>query len=1384
MYCIHCGAFLDDDAHFCTQCGKAVEGFEPQPASGKTENATIKQGIEKVQQILAALHDNDIKASDTKGEIRCPLSDVQNGFIHLIKRGLLVWVLMLMLPLTGWAQDIHEQWGEDNVSGTCDITFSGEKPSFVREDKVDKQTGYRSIIFKAYNVHFRTGYRVYLKIHAVKSDWDQLKPNKRGWWGFAGLTIDDGIDGINEHHKPSGLNNRFDLETDLLVLKNNKKVLVSCGAGKKSIYVYLYGAEGEEDAATPQNASPQTPVVTPEPEEPIVEEEEQGPNDYVIDTDADDIPDASKSQGDIKSSSEDGDDDWWKKWGIPVSVISVLTGAGARKLKNKKKKKNQEDEKDKEDDDEEESYRYELCITKRFSGQLVVGENPQAMYAYMARIDRYGSEKTDEALTRMIQIEGDGYLQVSGHYYQDGTMCAFVEAPEITEGEVPAEGIVKFRLAAAEGSFTNRVHFDIVQPAILFAQENLTLPAGFDEVAKLPFFIQNISEDQLAKCEAEIDGAFYEVECQPSDMHPQVWYACIKEKEAKRKEVWEAGKSIFYILKVTAHSVNGAKVTGELFIYRLQMGLHFECEGHIGCYFEKYDNLKHPEPLSVETESGKRYAPHMNRALFTLITWNKETNKVVYARPDIPEKNKQTIRFRVEALPPEEDAKFEDVQSRETRDLSDDEFIQKLNIQAYPCHIYSDNSIELSIFSEGMLDAPSRRKVRLVVEVDCLGETYTSFQDVWLCSQPLRNVNSDRLRELIADDNEKLLDLQYMRQSIIHMGGADKIFPLIKIIDLMIDGYHPNFGFAQDQYDMVVSIYQAFCRNQVIGANAEAEKVEELGFVCDVMRAFADTSTQLDGIFGTSKIGILSRIGLGFITFGWSEVGMSVCRISKNMIEVVEREQNPGGPWEAFMVGVKDVTTDYVTERVWGELFKQSGIALKNARPEAMARITKSFSSVGGKVKNALGPLGRDVKDIYKDLRNYTSNTFGKQAKQTVTSAQASLKQIDIETEKAILEIRSKEKGTYAWTEAELQMQADYATHSQEALKKVRELEHAYHEYRAYRTPETEAVFKELCLQAQGDKLVQKALLNNNSPYAHNVISEFNKTHKNIYTKVDKKTKQLIAAELNVDPDDVYVFNATSGDVAAYENGFALPRDRDVTWKIKGNPDIDVPQKVSEKCYNEAYRKETGGFDPTMNDQAVVQKGSAEMIGAGEEDLARALQKERRIERFESIDGVATAFEHKPQEWVNRSHEAAAAHSYKAASFAEEGMRQAGKVQNIEMGIAIANNSFNLLTKEEKGVMSLINHLDVFNPKTHVRVDISEFTHNLRIRYNMSVDDIGPMLKKIVYRLEAAKPVAGATKSASKAAKVTTQTAKNTGKSASFTKDMLNAARGRNSQQN
>ncbi|MBQ0060337.1 MAG: zinc ribbon domain-containing protein, partial [Bacteroidales bacterium] len=151
MYCIHCGAFLDDDAHFCTQCGKAVEGFEPQPASGKTENATIKQGIEKVQQILAALHDNDIKASDTKGEIRCPLSDVQNGFIHLIKRGLLVWVLMLMLPLTGWAQGIHESWSDDGgVSGTVSIMFDGETPSFNREERTDKQTGEKKIIYNAY----------------------------------------------------------------------------------------------------------------------------------------------------------------------------------------------------------------------------------------------------------------------------------------------------------------------------------------------------------------------------------------------------------------------------------------------------------------------------------------------------------------------------------------------------------------------------------------------------------------------------------------------------------------------------------------------------------------------------------------------------------------------------------------------------------------------------------------------------------------------------------------------------------------------------------------------------------------------------------------------------------------------------------------------------------------------------------------------------------------------------------------------------------------------------------------------------------------------------------------------------------------------------------
>lgn len=1339
-----------------------AENVAPQPKKQVGENYRRVDAAgtvtDKISRVLSALHDSDFDASDIAGEMRCPMSEAQNGFIHLIKRGLLVWMLLL-LPVALWSQGIHESWSDNDVSGTCDITFSDVQPSFERSERVDKMTGDRYITYNAYNVPFKKAFDVFLKVHLVHGDWDNLKGHKQKWWASAQLGADNNV----TFHKCNGIDNRFDLETEYRVMRSQKKAVVVCSAGKKTIYVYVYASDDEgttdQSAAVPYTATEEEP----EPEEPQAEEPAQpaSPNDIIVDSEAGDIPDAS--QTDIHKESTDGADDWWGKWGIPTLLISVGTGSGVAVRNHRKKKKDKEKDEDAKEEEEEESYSYEMRISKHFGGSLCVGNNPLSVYAYIARIDQHGSEKSDEMLTRMIQIEGDGYLEVSGHCYQEGTMCALVCAPETAEGyEPPAMGVVHFRLSAAQGHFTNRMHIVIAQPTISFAQENLTLPADYEETARLPFLIQNIGQDELAGCEAEIEGDYYEVTCEPSDQYPQIWFACIREKMQKKKEVWEAGKSSYYALRITAKSTMGARATGELIVYRLQMGLHFECEGHVSCFYEPFDLTKHPEPLCVTTDSGKRFAPSLSRALFTLITWNEETNKVVYALPDLSENGEPKMSLRVEPLPPEEDALYADVQSKDTRDLTDAELIKKLNMGAMVSHIHSDNSVELRLFSLGMLDAPSRRKVRLVCDVVYKGKHYSNHQDVWLCSQRFRQMSNDKLTALWKKDKEKTENLEYMRRSLIHQDGMERIFPLIKFIDLMLEGYDPMFGYEQEQYDMVLNVYQAFCRGHIIGANQEADGVVELGLVCDIMRALADNATQLDGIFGKSVIGVLSRMGLGVITMGWSEVGMSVCRISRSMIEVTEREQNPGGAWDAFVVGVKDVTTDFVTEKLWGAVFTQAGIALKTARPEAMARIAKTLNETGGKVKKALGPLGRDVKDIYKDIRQYASDAFGKQAKQTVTTAKASLKAADAATEKAILEVRAKDKGSFAWTEEELKMQADYNTHSQEALKKVREIEHAYHEYRAYRTPETEEAFRKLCLEAQGDKLVQKALINNNSTYAHNVVSEYNKVHRNLYAKVDKEAKQLIAAELNkqgvkVDPDDIYVFNATNGNVDAYENGFAMPRDRDVTFKIKGQPDMDVPQGVSEKCYNEAYTQESGGFDPVKNDQAVVQKGSPEMIGSGEQDLARAFDTKRMPERFDDVDGVARAYEHKPKEWVERSHAAASSGSIAAPALCEEGMRQGFKLQGSEVNIAIVNNSFHLLTEQEQGVMSLLRHLDVANPKTHLRLDISDFAHNLRVIHNMSVDDIGPMLKDIIYRLEAAKPGMTAVKASSGAAATAAQ---------------------------
>ena len=146
-------------------------------------------------------------------------------------------------------------------------------------------------------------------------------------------------------------------------------------------------------------------------------------------------------------------------------------------------------------DDEKKKNRYEMRLHKDFGDTILVGERV-AVYARIVEITPEGAETLRSDLTAQISISSPHYLIVSGEGMSGEYKAAYVEAPE-TAADIPTEAVVSVKFAGGDGSFTNNVTFQIGEQKIVFGQENLTLPAGYDKTERLPFAIFGMDKDAV-----------------------------------------------------------------------------------------------------------------------------------------------------------------------------------------------------------------------------------------------------------------------------------------------------------------------------------------------------------------------------------------------------------------------------------------------------------------------------------------------------------------------------------------------------------------------------------------------------------------------------------------------------------------------------------------------------------------------------------------------------------------------------------------------------------------------------------------------------------------------------------------------------------------------
>jgi hypothetical protein len=776
-------------------------------------------------------------------------------------------------------------------------------------------------------------------------------------------------------------------------------------------------------------------------------------------------------------------------------------------------------------DDDKKKSRYEMRLQKDFGDTILVGERV-AVYTRIVEITPEGAETLRSDLTAQISISSPHYLIVSGEGMSGEYKAAYIDAPE-TAGDIPTEAIISFRFAGGNGSFANNVTFQVGEQKIVFGQENLTLPAGYDKTERLPFAVLGMGKD--AAVTASIireDGYSVEVEAGEEE---NLYYALITEKN---KAEGEAGDYDSYTLEIKA--TNGERtITGELPLYRFHMGLRLDVSS-LGCYVEEYDPADHQSTAFMFTANEKKYVPAETKATLTLYDWDIENHKIFQVAPVI-------TNFEIQALQNE-----------------DQPMLEKLGVQCEVLEGEPGGSRSLLFrCCQGALDAPNRFKVNLTLAVTRDGEEekVTLKKEVLLRSQPLREHKStEATMAAIKEDSHLTERLEHIRGAICAQGYLNNLFPLVKIIDVMLSGYDEAYGYDAYQLEKVQQIWEGFLVGDIKGANTEPETFTIMGELWSVLTDQAVDLYEKASAFEQS-LSFMERLALGAVTFGKSEVAFTAIAGIRATKEYIE--QGGDSALEAFRLGAKSVTVDYL---IFRGSEKALGTALKS----------KAAASVGKSVKTAA------IKSV-ESVKRFSSAVTGRTTKAAISN---SINAKNLAAAKAGKLVESGKRGLGKSAE---QLELDKALRAGREFGKeqVDNLRAAEWQFRLNPTDANRKLLDNLTLKVQQNKLAMYQLQDYADEGLNATRKAFNETLASFYSKADTLAKSELSAATGVPVNQIKIVNASASSQPMLRSGKRTTMDRDWTayYVDSKGQTVYFDQITTEQIYNKSFYKAATGAE-------------------------------------------------------------------------------------------------------------------------------------------------------------------------------------------------------------
>lgn len=1085
----------------------------------------------------------------------------------------------------------------------------------------------------------------------------------------------------------------------------------------------------------PSGAIPSAAVTDTEGEEGW---QEGDPSDVVVDTDAPQDP--GESLGPVIPAA------------IVAGTVAVAGSAAAAIVRGRRKRAPKGGGEDTGDDVQRSPSSYRMVLFKEFGDTILVGGEPRLVGARIEEVGPDGRPIDRPDLTGRIQIALSENLTNDGAKMCGRYMATHVGADGRDE-EGAGEAIVCFSFTGPGGSLRNNVHFKVRNGCgLVFAQEALTFIAGAGQRLQMPFGIEGVDLSSGIEPRFELSistsnaSDFTDLRVTRDAEHPDILWN-VEMRECGKPDTLPAGYMESYSCQVTA-AIPGARgdriIRGSYEFYRFHEGIRFSCQ-HLKAYYVRKGAPESPQ-LASGTGDGTaqgdspepavvELTPARTKATVTFYSWDAENGKLINPIPDVKE-----IRLSFADVPGSERFWGKDGNRL-------DKPCEALDFRYFISDIEGvDNTLHYDILPvNGVMQPPNRSQADVTVSLTWEGKPYQATERVNVISQPYRTDLDGRRAEYREQDRHREERLTYIKRKILDDPVYGDMMPVCYLIDAMLDGYAPEFGYFEPDWLRVRSLFIRYTTGEI--GSIEANDLAFYGRALEYSDAFKMT---VQG-FNKSIPLIVLRIGCAMKTGGASEAFFlplaSIAKGTESSLDYVDK----GGDslLEAYRVGASSASKAALVDYLTGKLI-EGAFALAAAAARAAA---KGALALAGKAKVAKDALTMRLKGLSSTgkgagaLKSAATNV----GKQLDDAAIAARKAIDANRD-LVLGSAELTKRDVAYTLGRINGRLKYLDELK-ALKRWDKLSRFEQQ--------------KIVLAVQSDKHAMRALMEADDPLAHLVRANHSKVMAAMEDKALHMARVSLSDELKVPLSKIRVKTTSGNRAADIRAGKGLSMDMDASFEVETNGTwVYVKESLGQRHFDKAFFKISRGYDAVddvaaamhskAHDLSIVDAVGKQSYGTYE-DALRIIKAERAGEVFDDVQRVVKTVDYKNEEWLELARAARADAkvalaqgrakeaqwlSEAAESFVEEGCRSFTKQTNR----AVVNK---LIALEKSGVK-----VDASNFLAKAKVieqsgigknrgaglTTAEVEITLENGFNATLEDVfgelGPMIKKLNRLLE------------------------------------------------